>query len=137
VTPTSEMLSGGMRAHQPGLAVLRAGHAPADMVPLQAGEGEAVLAAVGRDEAHYVDVDRAIVRAKLEPPVTLHRTHLAADGENASLLTGIPNDAALRIDGRAIEHDRTLELIGTLPRHHHVEVTAARYRTWRAILRAA
>jgi hypothetical protein len=117
--------------------ILRAGHAPADMVPLQAGEGEAVLAATGRDEVHYGDVDRAILRPKLEPPVTLDRTDIAADGEDVALLTGIPKDAAVRIDGRPVEHDGTLELIATLPGEHALEITHPRYLTWRAMIRAA
>jgi hypothetical protein len=107
------------------------------MIDLQASDGEGVLAAEGRNFTHYVDVDRAILRAKLEPPVTLDRTEIAADGEDAAVLTDIPAGSVVRIDGRPVEHDGPLELIATLPGEHQIEITHPRYLTWRTTIRAA
>jgi hypothetical protein len=73
-----------------------------------------------------MDLDRGIVRSKLEPPVTLDHTEIAADDQDAAVLSGIPEDALIRIDGREVPHDVTLELIATLPSEHEIEVTDPR-----------
>jgi hypothetical protein len=104
-----------------------------------ARSGEGVLDAEGRvdthyrDDTHYVDVgfDLPISSPSGRPPVTVDRTDIAADGKGAVFLTGIPENAVVRIDGRLVEHGGTLELVATLPGEHEIALTHPRHPTSR------
>lgn len=81
--------------------ILRSGSCPAEMVLLQAGEGERAFAGNADGSTQYIlglDLAPAAV-ARPVSPVTIDKTTVAADGTDAVVVSSIGVGAAISIAG--------------------------------------
>lgn len=67
-------------------------------------------------------VEAGVLRERLPMPVTLSRTEITADGIDEAVLSAIPADAIVTVDGEPVAHDGVLEISSAMPAAYHVHV---------------
>jgi len=113
--------------------ILRTGTCPTSMLPLQAKEGEMVIAGKANDATQYVDTETITIVDKPSITAALSKTTLLADGVDSITITDLPQPCTAHLDTQRYEvPDGELEFTVDLPGVYQICIEALHHLPFNA-----